>query len=100
MSPNLRFSAPPLRSLRLRGERTEPNIHRRDAKAAEITQRKTEIVALLVLPYFFLFTFYLIPFASTIAAVRAALIASLYSPAFAERRIRLTSLIMRRLSRE
>src|SRR5258708_16659944 len=39
-------------------------------------------------------------FSSTIAAVRAALIASLYSPASAKRRIRRTSLIIRRLSRE
>ncbi|PYS23342.1 MAG: hypothetical protein DMF72_10320 [Acidobacteria bacterium] len=39
-------------------------------------------------------------FASTMAAVRAALIASLYSPAAAALRMERTSLIMRRLSRE
>ena len=33
-------SAPPLRALRLCGERIEPKIHRRDAEIAETTQRK------------------------------------------------------------
>jgi len=38
--PNWNFSAPPPRTLRLRGECFEPNIHRRDAEVAEIAQRK------------------------------------------------------------
>jgi hypothetical protein len=46
-SPNLKFSAPPLRSLCLCGELLVARIHRRDAKAAEITQRKTGIGTLL-----------------------------------------------------
>jgi len=39
----LNFSAPPPRSLRLGGERFQAFVHRRDAKVAEVTQRKTEI---------------------------------------------------------
>jgi hypothetical protein len=42
-SPNLKFSAPPLRSLRLCGECFQNLIHRRDAEVAETTQRKPEI---------------------------------------------------------
>jgi len=38
----LKFSAPPLRSLRLSGECFEANIHRRGAEIAETAQRKTE----------------------------------------------------------
>ncbi len=48
--PNLKFSAPPLRSLRLGGELFQPIIHRRDAEVAETAQRKTEI---RTLPEFF-----------------------------------------------
>jgi hypothetical protein len=40
---NLKFSAPSLRSLRLHGECFPALIHRRDAKVAETTQRKTAI---------------------------------------------------------
>jgi len=41
-----KLSAPPLRSLCLSGELLVARIHRRDAEAAEITQRKTGIKTL------------------------------------------------------
>ena len=40
---NLKFSAPPLRSLRLSGECSHGKIHRRDAEDAETAQRRPEI---------------------------------------------------------
>lgn len=40
MSPSLKFSAPPLRSLRLGGECFVPNIHRRDAELTETCAEK------------------------------------------------------------
>src|SRR5207244_1703747 len=39
---DLEFSAPPQRSLRLRGECFQADVHRRGAEATETTQRKTE----------------------------------------------------------
>src|SRR2546430_15515552 len=38
--PDLKFSAPPLRSPRLSGECLQANIHRRGAEVAETAQRK------------------------------------------------------------
>jgi len=38
----LKFSAPPLRSLRLRGEFFQANVYRRDAEPAEIAQRTAD----------------------------------------------------------
>ena len=42
VTPCLEFSAPPRRSLRLRGKCIWIGIHRRDAEVAETTQKKTE----------------------------------------------------------
>jgi len=44
----LKFSAPPLRSLRLRGECIQVIIHRRDAEVAETAQRKLKSGATLI----------------------------------------------------